>query len=627
MDTIVEGPPDDGAQVQDINIVDTSTWTTHNQGIVNNNSTLLYIAVEYVKDYKMDDSTGNIATTQPETYTDFDPHVSPLDPNMSSVARYSPVYNEPTTEFNPVVIHQLVTQNSNVQSEQFVNNLNTTTSLANMPTVLCNSDLREVNNQYLQMVDENGADMVSTGNREGLQLTPESEQEVELLITDEATGISYSVNAQELLVERCLEDEQLLEALAPDPLLESDLLALDDSTLKSELNDDIDISSTVVTSVEAQVVNNYINSLSNSELKTLETGSSFKMETRGNRQNGLDSEEQLLSCVYSITDKPVLTRARASLPESYLVINKVNEGNNMLYLQKKSIPKRSQFGPLEGVLSLNNESVKTESIPLVFLIESEGTVYKMDVSDENASNWMSFVRKANTYEEQNLVITQENNAIYFTTTTNILPKQELKVGYSTTYAQYFDLPVLQPREVHSWPCYECSAKFTSSEELQKHLNIHDEEKDENTKPRKKLSRNKRRLLKKCQTEAVECNICTEMFFQYNYNSLKNHLFEKHHFNHGVVGDYFSIIVNYKCDTCSNGFKSEALLKIHNLEHDPDSSEEQLNHICPSCQRKFPTQRQLVLHVLHHALPKVIVQPERVKCPVCYKMFALRERLQ
>lgn len=45
MDTIVQGPPDDGAQVQDMNIVDTTNWTSHNQGIVNNNSTLLYIAV------------------------------------------------------------------------------------------------------------------------------------------------------------------------------------------------------------------------------------------------------------------------------------------------------------------------------------------------------------------------------------------------------------------------------------------------------------------------------------------------------------------------------------------------------------------------------------------------------
>lgn len=111
------------------------------------------------------------------------------------------------------------------------------------------------------------------------------------------TGISYSVNAQELLVERCLEDDQLLEALAPDPLLASDLLTLDDSTLKSELNDDIDISTSETTSVEAQVVNSYINSLANNQNdKNLDTENTFKMETRRNRQSELDPEEQL--CKY-----------------------------------------------------------------------------------------------------------------------------------------------------------------------------------------------------------------------------------------------------------------------------------------------------------------------------------------
>lgn len=134
----------------------------------------------------MGNSADSVDVT-PETYTDFDQHVSPLDPNMSSVARYSPVYNEQSTEFNPVVIHQLVTQDTNTHSEQFANNLNTA-SLENMPTVLCNNNLREVNNQYLQMVEENDVNMVTTNSTEGLQLTPENEQEVELLITDEATG-------------------------------------------------------------------------------------------------------------------------------------------------------------------------------------------------------------------------------------------------------------------------------------------------------------------------------------------------------------------------------------------------------------------------------------------------------
>lgn len=106
---------------------------------------------------------------------------------MSSVARYSPVYTESSTEFNPVVIHQLVAPEDSVQNQQYVN---LGTALETMPTVLCNNELQEVNNQYLQMVDQNGSRITNGDTGEGLQLVPEREQEV-LLITDEATGKIY----------------------------------------------------------------------------------------------------------------------------------------------------------------------------------------------------------------------------------------------------------------------------------------------------------------------------------------------------------------------------------------------------------------------------------------------------
>lgn len=106
-----------------------------------------------------------------------------------------------------------------------------------------------------------------------------------------------------------------------------------------------------------------------------------------------------MSCVYSITDKPILTRARASLPESYLYINKVNDGKVLKYssvqyllitflveyavFAKKAIPKRSQFGPLEGILTLKTDKVKNELASLIFLIESNSATYEMDISDES----------------------------------------------------------------------------------------------------------------------------------------------------------------------------------------------------------------------------------------------------
>nr|XP_023013999.1 PR domain zinc finger protein 10-like [Leptinotarsa decemlineata] len=201
------------------------------------------------------------------------------------------------------------------------------------------------------------------------------------------------------------------------------------------------------------------------------------------------------------------------------------------------------------------------------------------------------------------------------------------VGYSSAYAELYNLAVLKPKEERTWPCYECTLKFECSEELQNHLNIHDDDGDENIKPKRKLNRNKKRFFKRYQTETVECNVCQEVFFQYNYSFLKLHVIQKHGFTKGTVEDYFTVVLNFRCDVCATIFKSEALLKIHNLEHDPDSSDEQRNHVCPGCQRKYPTQRQLVLHVMQHALPKNVVQSERVKCPVCYKMFSQRERLQ
>ncbi|RZC31881.1 PR domain zinc finger protein 10-like, partial [Asbolus verrucosus] len=619
MDTIVEGPPDDGAQ--DLNLVDTTGWTTQNsQEIVNNNSTYLYIAVEYVKDeYKME-PTVNL--TQPQDgYNDFEQHVSPLDPNMSSVARYSPVYSEPSTEYNPVVIHQLVQQDTH---NDIINNLTSNSSLEAMP-VLCNNDIREVvDNQFLHMV--NSADRTPTTNQSELQMVPASDQEVELLITDQETGISYSVRSQELLVERCLEDEQLLDALNPDPLLDSHLLALDENTLKTELSDDI-INSTV----NSAVVNNYISSLTANDLKSVvENDNQYRMETRRNRHSEVESEDQLLSKVYSIIDKPVPSRARATLPESYLVINKVDEGIGVF--AKKSIPKSTQFGPLAGVLKpYTPEELKNQSVGLQYLIEDENQVVsRLDVSDENIANWMSFVRQATNYNEQNLVISQEGNALYFTTTKTILPKQELKVGYSLLYATRNKLSVLVPQVEKSWPCFECSATFASSEELQKHLNIHDDDRDENTKPRKKnLKSSKRKPVPKMNSDALKCNDCNELFIHPGKIALRQHLIEKHLCSGlDLIDQYFSFVMNYKCDSCEAVFNSEALLKIHSYLHDSDSSDEQTNHVCPTCQKKFPTQRQLVAHVATHALSSVkVAQPETFKCSVCHKMFALRERLR
>lgn len=153
---------------------------------------------------------------------------------------------------------------------------------------------------------------------------------------------------------------------------------------------------------------------------------------------------------------------------------------------------------------------------------------------------MRFVRRAKTLKEQNLVLTQQGRSLYFTTTRVIPPRHELKVGYSPQYAEKRKLTVLEDL---SWNCFECPMKFSTSEELQKHLNVHESEKgyddDSNKKKSKAVaqkgmpnilrckgnSRNRNVNDKVSTTKENECWSCHKVFPR-TY-SLKRHMMLVH----------------------------------------------------------------------------------------------------
>ncbi|KAM8927531.1 PR domain zinc finger protein 10 isoform 1-T1 [Pelodytes ibericus] len=187
--------------------------------------------------------------------------------------------------------------------------------------------------------------------------------------------------------------------------------------------------------------------------------------------------------LHPIPNRPVLTRARASLP-LVLYIDRFLGG----VYSKRRIPKRTQFGPLEGPLVKKNE-LKDGYIHLKVSLnstDSSGNFQEdlwFELSEESLCNWMMFVRPAKNHLEQNLVAYQYGQHIYFTTIKNVEPKQELKVWYAASYAEFVNQKihnisqeerrVLREQE-KNWPCYECNRRFMSSEQLQQHLNTHDE---------------------------------------------------------------------------------------------------------------------------------------------------------
>lgn len=120
-----------------------------------------------------------------------------------------------------------------------------------------------------------------------------------------------------------------------------------------------------------------------------------------------------------------------------------------------------------------------------------------------------------------------------------------KVDYSAAYAEKHKLTPLKPEmdEENTWPCYECQMRFFTSDQLQRHLNMHDEVKHDSFKPRKKISRNKRKItVKKYQKPSIfECVICKQHFSHPKFAVLKKHLLEHGIHSSASVQDKFIII--------------------------------------------------------------------------------------
>ncbi|XP_039284448.1 PR domain zinc finger protein 10 isoform X2 [Nilaparvata lugens] len=385
-----------------------------------------------------------------------------------------------------------------------------------------------------------------------------------------------------------------------------------------------------------------------------------------------------------ICDKPVPSRARATLPASYLAINLVKPNVYGIFA-RKTIPNRTQFGPIEGIL-LKCEDVWTDS-PLELLVETEtGEMHRLDVSNEDTSNWMRFVQPASSAKEQNLVLSQQGHSLYFTSTRPIHPRQQLLVWYSAAYAAKRHLPQLleppQPPPVPEktyWTCFECNQKFKSSEELQKHLNLHENERVlqevrnyELMKTRSSSKRNglqlalreksqniddppppKKQVKSSSQQTSFECTACSRSFPR--MYSLKRHLLL--HYDK-----------KFKCPHCSLEFShadnrdkhvrkqhSDKCVDLRNIFNSSVNTDKKIDQqwLCKHCNLTFGSASVLNLHTLAHAadnleggdsagevvgggLPsdfahiyhngEFMVENGSIQCPQCTKLFQTKREL-
>ncbi|XP_071958799.1 uncharacterized protein [Antedon mediterranea] len=305
-------------------------------------------------------------------------------------------------------------------------------------------------------------------------------------------------------------------------------------------------------------------------------------EEEGNEFNEEDFLKQ--GIFHTIADKPVTSRARASLP-AILQIFKVEDGEIGVFA-RKTVPKRTQFGPLEGKVRTAEDEISNAAIKWKIQKPDQSVSY-VDCSDEAECNWMMFIRPAKRYSEQNLVAFQADGNIYFATMKNIDPKTELKVWYTRVYAEFLGLSVLEAtaEEVQemeendkTWPCFECNRKFRTSDLLQRHLATHDAlhtkpqrgKKSKRGRPRKypegyrgRLAMSKLKGAKGLKLRMQEGYACTECGKQFaRLYSLTRHML------------MHSGEKNFTCPVCKKTFSHTYNKLRHMRKHEEESNEGQ-----------------------------------------------------
>ncbi|XP_055684555.1 uncharacterized protein LOC129790822 [Lutzomyia longipalpis] len=352
-----------------------------------------------------------------------------------------------------------------------------------------------------------------------------------------------------------------------------------------------------------------------------------------------------------VADKHVPCRAWASLPTSYLYIGKSPKyPSEYSVFSKKDIPLRTKFGPFEGDLrEVAEEEVRhlkadpPREYPLLLI---DGRIV-LETANENTSNWMRFVRFAENFREQNLLLFESDGKLFFKSCQFIRPKQELKVGYSRDYAERYGLPLLIPDDKESneeikventWPCFECDEKFPNSEALQDHLDKHDDQCEKKTVQRKR----KKPL---GGGNKVACPVCLKLFLKSSLR-LRQHM--QTHSGHPLAEKSLSGCGNtkidrsrridgvkratmkedsrkfinnkenkdtfykFKCTSCPKSFPTAERLARHSLVH---GAYESRPLRCPHCPKRFVTSSALAVHVKMHLNPKRLIV-----CPMCSEAF-------
>ncbi|XP_063303611.1 PR domain zinc finger protein 4 [Pelobates fuscus] len=297
-----------------------------------------------------------------------------------------------------------------------------------------------------------------------------------------------------------------------------------------------------------------------------------------------------------IADSPIESRARLSLPKQLSLRDSVTGADIGVWTQE-TILVRTCFGPLIGQESQSLEVAdwNDKSASHLWKMYQGGVMdFCIITNDENECNWMMFVRKARKPEEQNLVAYPHDGKIYFCTSKDIQPQEELLFYYSRDYACQLGLPE-QPELL---VCH-CGKEYLSYADFKSHLNSH----LNSHLPSESLSSGATNPgLAPSSVRKWICSMCSRAFSS-------SYKLNVHYMGHMGMKPH-------KCEFCSKAFSDPSNLRTHLQIHTG-----QKNYRCGLCDKSFTQKAHLMSHMVVH------MGERNLKCEFCDKMFMRRHDLK
>ncbi|XP_022111953.1 uncharacterized protein LOC110991094 [Acanthaster planci] len=281
-----------------------------------------------------------------------------------------------------------------------------------------------------------------------------------------------------------------------------------------------------------------------------------------------------------IPDAEIPCRAKLTLPNMLKLSESLTNRKNIRcgVIAVENIQQRCQFGPLVGKVINKSDDILEADSNRIWKIFRNGIVsHFIDVSDENQSNWMRYVRLASRTQEQNVVVHQSGGNIYFTTNKQITMGEELRAWYSQDYARWFGVP---DKPGSSFHCTQCPMQFLQRRQLSQHLGFKHPD---------------------MASRRYKCSLCPRAFV----SSTKLQLHMLTHMG----------LKPYKCSHCGKQFSDPSNLRIHSRIHT-----EEKRFICDICQKAFRQKIHLISHMTTHTGEK------RLKCPYCELTFSTHSTL-